>query len=146
MQNEKILFSFLREAYLEMSFVNQGDPPRAVIFVALFQQTGIFRNSEISHIQELSHVSLVFSIPNDYFTASSGVTFLLRVVVVEIMLLRFCGLLHFFFPLIVVGQRRKLAKFFNLSDLALHTLLLVMFSITLRSSLGAGILSLKTHL
>lgn len=111
MQNEKTLFSFLREAYLEMSFVNQGDPPRAVIFVALFQQTGIFRNSEISHIQELSHVSLVFSIPNDYFTASSGVTFLLRVVVVEIMLLRFCGLLHFFFPSLWLGRGENLPSF-----------------------------------
>lgn len=54
-------------------------------------------NSAISHVQELSHVSLVFSIPNDYLTASNGVTFLLRVVV-EIRLLRFCGLLHFFSP------------------------------------------------
>lgn len=89
-------------------------------------------------------MSLVFSIPNYYFTASSGVNFLLSMV--EIMLLRFCGLLHFFFPLIVVGQRRKLAKFFNLSDLALQTLLLVMvLSITLRSSLGTGILSPRTH-
>lgn len=51
-----------------------------------------------------------------------------------------------FFLLIVVGQRRKVAKFFNLSDLALQTLLLVMFSITLRSFLGAGILSPRTHL
>lgn len=92
-------------------------------------------------------MSLVFSISNDYLTASSGVTFLLNGGgggnnVAEVL-----WFASFSFPLIVVGQRRKLAKFLSLSDLALQTLLLVMlFPITLRSSLEAGISSPRTYL
>lgn len=65
-------------------------------------------------------MSLVFSIPNDYFTASNSVTFSLRVV--EITLLRFCGLLHFFSPHCGWAEKKTCQVFqlvwFSLADIA----------------------------
>lgn len=67
--------------------------------------------------------------------------------VVEIMLLGLGGLFQVFFPMVVGQGEKNLAKSLNLSDLALQMFLLVMwFSITLRSSLVAGILSPRTRL
>lgn len=67
--------------------------------------------------------------------------------VVEIMLLGLGGLFQGFFSPWWLGRGENLAKSLNLSDLALQMFLLVtLFSITLRSSLVAGILSPRTRL